>query len=85
MAGMQPILIRKLVSQRRLDLIVFDNAVLNSVDQEHASGLQATLANNAGWVNRQHSGFTGQDHEPIVGNPEATRTQPIAVKDCPDN
>ncbi|CAB4625861.1 unannotated protein [freshwater metagenome] len=60
--GVQPILIRQLVSQRRFDLIVFDDAVLNGVDQEHASGLQTTLTNNAGWVNGQHSGFTGQNH-----------------------
>ena len=63
-----------------LDLLVLDDAALLQVDQQHLAGLQAPLAHDALFRDRQHAGLRGHDHEVVVGDDEARRPQAVAVE-----
>jgi len=68
------------VGQLGLDLLVFDDAALLQIDQQHAAGLQAPLLDDAVLRDRQRAGLGRQDHHVVVGDQVACRAQPVAIQ-----
>ncbi|CAB4952830.1 unannotated protein [freshwater metagenome] len=81
----QPLAVGRLRGQLRLDLIVLDDASCCGVDEEHATWLEPPLAHDARGLNVEHPRLGGEHHEPVVGHPESSRAQPIAVEHGPDH
>ena len=77
---LQPFGVRALVDDLRLDLLVFDDAALLRVHQEHAARLQAALAHDLLRREFQHAGFAGHDDEVVLGDVVAGRAQAIAIE-----
>ena len=50
------------------------------IDQQHAAGLEAPFGDDLLFGNRQHAHFRGHDHEAVVGDEIARRTQAVAVE-----
>ncbi len=72
-------------SQRALDLVVTDDAALGRVDEEHAARLQATLLHDPLGRDVEHADLGRHDDEVVVGDPEARRSQPVAVEHGTDD
>ncbi len=53
----KPLCIRVLCSQLELDLFIIDDATKFGVNEEHATRLQTTLANNARRLNLEDTGL----------------------------
>ena len=85
MPSLQPVAVRVLGGERVLDLLVVDDAALAGVDQEHAAGLQAALADDLGRIDVEHADLGGHDHEVVVGHPVAARPQAVAVEHGADH
>ncbi len=83
--GVQPVVVRVLGGQRRLHLVVLDDAALRGVDEEHPAWLQAALAHDRGRVELEHADLAGQDDQPVVGHPEPARPQAVAVQHRADH
>ena len=75
-----PLAVRLGVGQGILQFLVVDDAALFHVDQEHLARLQTPLLDNLLVRDRQHAGFGGHDHEVVVGNQVAGRTQAVTVQ-----
>ena len=63
-----------------LDLLVFDDAALLGVDQEHAARLQAALAHDVLGREVEHAGFGGHDDQVVLGDVVARRAQAVAIE-----
>jgi hypothetical protein len=84
-AAVQPLAVRLLRREPRLELLVVDDAPLLGVDEEHLPGLQPALADNLVRRDLEDADLGGQ-HDPAVGGlPPAARAQPVAVEDRADD
>ena len=84
-AGVEPLLVRLLGGQRRLDLVVVDDPALGGVDEEHAAGLEAALLHDLGRVDVEHADLR-RHHDEVVGrDPVTRRAQAVAVEDGADD
>ena len=76
----EPLCVRLLCRQRCLDFIVFDDATLHRIDQEHQSRLQASLAHNARLVNVEDAGLRAEDDQSVICDPESSGAKSVAIK-----
>ena len=81
----QPLVVGELCGKVGLDLVVLEDASCGGVHQEHAARLQPALAHDALWIQVQDAGLRGQHHQALVGHPEASRPQPVAVQNRADH
>ena len=81
----EPVAVGVLGRERALDLLVVDDAALRGVDEEDLARLQATLLHDARGVDVDHAGLARHDHPVVVGDPEATRAQAVAVEHRTDH
>ena len=80
LGAMQPVAVGMALGQRRLDLVVGNQASLFEVDQQHLAGLQPPLGDDLVLGDLQHAHF-GRHHDAVVlGDEIARRTQPVAVE-----
>ncbi len=79
-AGVQPLGVRRLGGEGRLELVVLDDPVLLGVDQEHLPRLEPALPDDRGGVEVEHADLGGQHDETVVGDPVARGAQPVAVE-----
>jgi hypothetical protein len=79
-ALVEPLLERTGLGELPLDLLVLDDAALLRVDQEHATGLEAPLADDLGGVDVEHADLAREHDEAVVGDDVPARTQPVAVE-----
>ena len=83
--GVQPVLVRVLGGQRRLDLVVADDAAMLGVDEEHTAWLQPALSNDTTRLEVKDARLGSEDHQAVVGDPVATGPQAVAVQHRPDD
>jgi len=76
----QPLGVRVLGREGRLDLVVLDDPVLLGVDQEHPARLQPALADDGGRVEVEHADLGGEHHQTVVGDPVTRGPQSVAVE-----
>ena len=62
------------------DLVIFDDAALGSIHEEHTPWLESSLADHFRLVDVQHSSFGRQHDETIICDPETSWTKTIAVQ-----
>ncbi len=79
-AGVQPVLIRVLGREGRLDLGVVDDAALGRVDQEHAPGLEPALVHHRVRRDVDDAGLGRHHHQVVVGHPVAAGAKAVAVQ-----
>ena len=80
LGAMQPVAVGMALGQRRLDLVVGNQAALFEVDQQHLAGLQPPLGDDLVLGDLQHAHF-GRHHDAVVlGDEIARRAQPVAVQ-----
>jgi hypothetical protein len=72
------------VGELLLDLVVGHDAALLQVDEEHLSGLEAPLLDDALLGDRQHAHLGGEHHEAVVGHEVAGGAKAVAVERCAD-
>ncbi len=84
-AVVEPLLVGVLGRQLVLDLLVVDDPALGHVHEEHAAGLQAQLLDDGRRVQVQDAGLGGHDDQAVIGDPDARRTQAVAVQDRADD
>ena len=75
-----PFLVGIAQSQRAFNFFVFNNAALFGIDHEHLARLQTPFLLDLALRNRQCSGFRGQDHDIVIGQNVAARTQSVSVE-----
>ena len=83
--AVEPLGIRMLGRELRLELLVVDDASLRGVDEEHAARLEPPLLHDARRVDVDHSGLARHDHAVVVGHPVAARSQAVAVEHGADH
>ena len=71
--------------EAHLDLFVFDDATQGGVHQEHAAWLHSTLFDDTCWVDVDHTGLAGHDHNVVVGDPITPGTKAVAVQHRANN
>ena len=76
----EPLLIGLRIGELGLELLVFDDAALFEVDQQHAARLKPPFARDIGIVERQHAAFRRQHDEIVLGGAPACRAQAVAVE-----
>ena len=76
----QPFAIGVRGGQRRLDLVVRNDATLLQIDQQHLAGLKPPFGDDFFLRNRQNAHFRRHDHEAVVGDEIARRPQAVAVQ-----
>jgi hypothetical protein len=84
-AGVQPVGVRVLGGQFRLDLVVGDDPAGRRVDQEHPARLEPPLGHHAVRVDVEHAGLAAEHDQPVAGLPPAARPQPVAVEHRADH
>ena len=84
-ALLEPLPVRVLGGQRRLDLLVVDDAPLGGVDEEHPSRLQPALGDDLGGVDVDDADLGRHHDEVVVGDPVAARPQAVAVEHGADH
>ena len=72
-ARLEPLAVRMLAGERRLDLVVADDAPLGGVDQEHLARLEAALGDDLRRVDVDHADLRSHHHEVVVGHPVPAR------------
>ncbi len=80
-----PLLVRVLGSEFVLQFLVADDPALRSVHEEHATGLEADLADHGGRIDRQDADLRRHDDEAVFGDPQTRRTQTVAVQHGADD
>ena len=81
----EPLTVGMLGREFRLDLLVVDDATPSRVDQEHPSGLQATLGHHLRRVDVDDPDLRCHDDQVVVRHPVATRPEPVSVEDRADH
>ena len=80
LGAVEPVAIGMALGQRRLDLVVGNEAALFEVDQQHLAGLQPPLGDDLVLGDLQHAHF-GRHHDAVVAGDEiARRPQAVAVE-----
>ncbi len=77
---LEPLAVGGLRGERTLHFLVVDDAPLFDVDQEHSTGLEATLLFDVGGLDRQHADLASEDHALVFGDPIARGTKAVAVQ-----
>ena len=72
LGAMQPVAVGMALGQRRLDLVVGNEAALFEVDQQHLAGLQPPLGDDLVLGDLQHAHF-GRHHDAVVLGDEIAR------------
>ena len=78
--GFEPLRVGLLRRKRGLDFIVFDDAALRRINQEHQARLKASLAHNSRWVDVQDAGLRAEDDQTVICDPESSGAKAIAIK-----
>ena len=81
----QPLAVRALGGEGVLELGVVDDAPLGRVHEEDAAGVQALLDQDALGRDVEHAHFRRHDHEPVLGDVVARRTEAVAIQDGADD
>ena len=84
-SSFQPLPVRELRGEGRLDLVVADHAALARVDEEHLAGLQTALGDHSRRLDVDHAHLGGHHDQVVVGDPVATRPQAVAVEHRADH
>ena len=71
-------------SQSGLDLGIVNDAMLREIGEEHTSGLEASLLDDVGRRQVEHTGLGREDDQSVIGHPVPGGTQTVAVKHCAD-
>ena len=77
---MQPVLVRVLGGEGRLDLLVLDEQAGHRVGQEDAARLQPALPDHRGRVEVEHADLAGQHDQAVAGHPVPAGPQAVAVE-----
>ncbi len=80
---MQPVVIRMLGRQLRLDLLVLDDPAGRGVDKEYLARLQPALAHDPRRLDVEHPDLAGQHDQAVDGHPEPARAQAVSVQHRP--
>ncbi len=80
LVAIEPLLVGMAPRQRRLELLVGNEAALVEIDQQHLAGLQPPLGDDVLLRDRQHAHLGGHDDAVVAGDEIAGRTQPVAVE-----
>ena len=78
--GVEPLLPGLERRELGLDLVVFDDALLCRVDEEHATGAKASAALDALGLEVEHAGLAADDDQAVGGLGPAAGAQPVAVE-----
>ena len=68
------------MSELLFQLVILNEATLDSVCQQHGTWTQATLANNSGRIDIQDANLAGEDDEPVRGDDIPTGSETIPVE-----
>ena len=68
-----------------LDFLVFDDTASLGVHEEHAAGLDARALDDAPRLNVEHARLRCHDDEAVIRDPDASRSQSVAVEDRADD
>ena len=82
---MQPVVVRMLRGQFRLDLLVLDDPACRGVGEEDPARLQPALADHLGRVDVQHAHLAGQHDQAVSRHPVPAGPQPVAVQHGADH
>lgn len=63
-----------------LQLLVIDDAAFDGVDEQHATGLESTLADDPLRLDVESTNFRSADHDVLVGDDISARTQAVSVE-----
>ncbi len=77
---LQPVPIGMALGERRLQLLVRDQAALVEIDQQHLARLQPPLGDDVLLRDRQHAHLGGHDDAVVAGDEVACGTQAVAVE-----
>ena len=80
----EPFAVRMFRRDLVLDLFVGDDAAFLSIDQKHATRLQAAFLQDAFRRDIQHADFRRHDDQIIFGHVIARRAKTIAIQRCAD-
>ena len=72
------------LGERRLDLRILHDPTRSRVHEKHVPRLEPALARDGRRIEIEDTRLGGEDDEAIVGHPEASRAQAIAIKDRAD-
>ena len=84
-ARVEPQLVRLLGRERRLDLLVGNEATLRGVDEEDLARLEPAFRDDALGRDVEHADLARHHDEVVVGDPVARRPQPVAVEHRADH
>ena len=76
----EPLLVGVALGQRRLELLVGNEAALVEIDEQHLARLQAPLGHDVLLRNGQHAHLGGHDDAVVAGDEIARRAQAVAVE-----
>jgi len=76
---LQPFSVGLFSGQAVFNFIVVDDTAFFHVDEEHASGLQATFVGNVLRWNVYHAGFRRGDDGIVLGHEVASGSQAVSV------
>ena len=80
----QPLRVRALLREGRLDLLVGDDPALRRVDEEHLPRREAALLDHPLRGDVEHAGLAAEDDESVAGHPVPAGPQAVAVQDRAD-
>ena len=78
----QPFGVRLCIGEVCLQLLIFNNAALFEIDQQHFARLQAPFANDVLFLEGQNAAFRRHADDIILGDAIARRAQTIAIQRC---
>ena len=78
--ALEPFLVGMAAGERRLELLVGNEAALFEVDQQHLARLQPPLGDDVLFRDRQHAHLGRHDDAVVAGDEIARRAQPVAVE-----
>ncbi len=78
--ALEPLLVGMALGERRLELLVGNEAALVEIDQQHLAGLQPPLGDDVLLRDRQHAHLGRHDDAVVAGDEIARRAQAVAVE-----
>ena len=67
-----------------LEFVVFDEAPLECVGEQHLTGTEPSFPDNGGGINIENTDFAGKNNQTVGSNHIASRPKPIPVQCCPN-
>ena len=80
-----PLAIGRLGGKISFDLLIWDDATLRGVHQEHLARLHAGAFRHVLWVDGQNTCLRRAHDQAVVGNPNTARSQTIAIQNSADD